>query len=164
MDEHRGYAVMKIMLIILMTASISMAAYDEFRHPSPNNTGLYVCIEGPAALIETHVPTNVANCWVTSTDADGNTVTNGTKVLVDYLTMPPVYSVDSNSVVILLNEKYDPRMTSVAVSDIAAWDTNLSAYGLGYASGGWMGLDGSPCTNKVSDLLQSERYARDEEL
>ena len=140
-------------------AASASAKFEEFTHPSPNNNGLYIYVQGPAALLDTHVPTNVANAYKIDY-VDGEAVTNGTKTVVEYLTLAPVYSVYSNSVIILLNEKYDPRINGVNEANIAKWDAVLSAYGLGYDSGGWMGLDGSACTNKVSALLNSSAYYR----
>lgn len=130
--------------------------YDEFKH---HNGGFYVYIEVPVELLYMIVPEQANNSKTDIIyDEEGNILSYRLKNVLECLTMPPIYSNYGTKCIILLNEKYSPRMNSVNESDIAFWDASLSQLGLGYNSGLWMSLDQSSCINKVSTKLNSAEY------
>lgn len=124
--------------------------YEEFINP--DNGYLYVWVEGPAALLDLEIPVEAQN----STKPDGSQ-----KTAREYLTLEPLISMDGTKAIILLNEILETRRTGVTEENIALWDAYLTPLGLGYATGNWMGLEASPCENKVAAKLAAYYFGEE---
>ena len=99
--------------------------YEKYKHP--DNDGLYAYVEAPTALLDTPVPAEARNAL----NSQGQP-----KSIQNYLTIPPVISLDGTKCIILLNEYLEGRTRLVDVADLDFWNGSLNAFGLAEAR--WM--------------------------
>jgi hypothetical protein len=131
--------------------------YEKFKHP--NNPYLYAWVVAPVSFLDMPTPVEARNSGtyevsVTLDDEGLESETReliGTKLIKDYLALLPQISNDGSLALCLLCEALDPRMTGVTEEDLAFWDEQLEAYGLG--SDVWLTLE------ERNELMQSEEWA-----